>query len=241
MLSSYGGEFPTPNTTTGELAAAWEHMNLKYYLYISDVKVDMLISQIAPQPKKQLSAELGINLGVLRGSVSGEIQSVPNRTARLEFVLSYIRENGDVGTVDDSSDYFEDNLNMRWGPYVPEPKMVYFTGISDGGTVLGLGGSTKHLIGESGSDHIGGYSLAPSLLGALAKDPELAADLSERTLNDNPSKAMSIVYSTAVGNTSLTQRVEFFAKRLLLGKHSTEEDRSTMVLLGTPLFVALAE
>ena len=45
------------------------HRQVKYYLYISDTKVDMLFAQIPRNILKKISADLNINLGVISVSL----------------------------------------------------------------------------------------------------------------------------------------------------------------------------
>ena len=65
---------------------------------------------------------------------------------------------------------------MRWGPCVfpcvpaltPSP-LVYFGGATET-TVVGLGGSAKHVIGEVGSATAGAHSYLPSFIFQLRQE-----------------------------------------------------------------------
>src|SRR5262249_36307589 len=73
--------------------ASEEVPQLKYYLYVSDTKVEMLEPQI-----------------------SGN-RSATDRFSRLRSVVNFLNDTGRVGTLADPREYFSGRLPMRWGPY----------------------------------------------------------------------------------------------------------------------------
>jgi hypothetical protein len=125
---------------------------VKYYIYISDAKVDMLFPQVPHDIKKKVATEWKMDLKLLSASRRVETEGEGNRIARLETVVDFIREYGNVGTVDESNDYIDDTLEMAWSDRVPYAKgMAYFTGETDK-TLVGFGGSAHHVIGNSASE-----------------------------------------------------------------------------------------
>ena len=80
-------------------------MSIRYYLYISDVKVDMLLSQIDPSFTGRRTTEAGMSLKLFSFKRSVEA-SMPDRVARLERVLKHMREHERTGSVDDPGPYF---------------------------------------------------------------------------------------------------------------------------------------
>ena len=75
---------------------------------------------------------------------------------------------GRIGTIDEPKEYFAGAMSMRWGscifPFVPQltpSPLVYFGGTTET-TVVGLGGSAKHVIGEVGSARTGVHSCLPA-------------------------------------------------------------------------------
>jgi hypothetical protein len=152
--------------------------------------------------------------------------------------VRYIRENSDVGSTDDPSDYFEDTLEMQWGPYFANENIVYFAGRTKT-TNLALCGSMKNVIGKAEAT-IGGYSSAPDFLRALAQDAELADVATGEPAADARSNAMAlhVIAITTPGRYAPFQRLEFLAKRLLSGP---DYNTGKTLLLGSPLYVALAE
>ncbi len=65
---------------------------MKYYLYISDAKVDMLLPQVPHHAKKKTSTELGFDLKVLSAKYKSEAETDSDRISRLEAVVDFIRE-----------------------------------------------------------------------------------------------------------------------------------------------------
>jgi hypothetical protein len=88
---------------------------MKYYIYISDAKVDMLFPQVPHDIKKKVATEWKMDLKLLSASRRTETESDDNRVARLETVIDFIREYGNLGSVDAPDEYIQDTLLMRWG------------------------------------------------------------------------------------------------------------------------------
>src|SRR4051794_14745891 len=89
---------------------------LRYYVYISATKVEMLYSQVPPAFLKGAEAELKVNLGIISTSLKGrgpeEARELP---ARVAAVSSYLRDQNEVGTVEDPKAWIEGVVPMRWG------------------------------------------------------------------------------------------------------------------------------
>jgi hypothetical protein len=147
-------------------------MTLKYYLYISDTKVDILFAQIPRNILKKISADLNINLGVVSVSLK-EKQSEQTRYDKVKVVSDYIENHLDVGDVDHPQAYFKATVSMRWGELW---YTVYFSGKTDQ-TDFGLGGSIKHILGKPNVKDIPENSSTPLILGVLGKlDPDYLRD-----------------------------------------------------------------
>ncbi|MEW2290879.1 SAVMC3_10250 family protein [Streptomyces sp. NPDC047841] len=124
-------------------------MTVRYYLYISDAKVDMLLSQIDPVFGRRGTTEAGLSVALFSIKRSVEAPE-PDRVAKLERVLRHLEESGETGSVDEPGPYFRGTLPMQRGP-LPSGNggsLVYFGGRTDW-TVLGLGGASSHVIGGS--------------------------------------------------------------------------------------------
>lgn len=98
-------------------------MSFSYYVYVSDSKIDMLLPQIDPRFGAKRQTELGVNLTVLSAKRTTEGPS-NDRIGRLETVVGYLRDHGDLGSVDEPGQFFWGLLPMRWGrsPPIPRPR-----------------------------------------------------------------------------------------------------------------------
>jgi hypothetical protein len=228
---------------------------MKYYLYISNTKVDMLYPQIPSRLRENLATELKIDFKVLSTTFSEE---PPEETtiSKLKVVTEYIEKNEPVGTVDEPKSYFKGTLPMKWGPYGENNEIVYFAG-STSNTVFGLGGSMDHVIGSKGesSAQYWAASTTPYLISTLKNELNLLEpDLELRSLMGYESPrppAMRAVYQVTTKMEGPVEQLQFLAKKLLDTDDFTEEEKEhsnrmhwevdKRILLGTPLYVAMAD
>ena len=205
---------------------------MKYYVYISDAKVDMLLPQIPSTLKKKISKEFKIDLKILSASRKSEVEVSENRISRLEAVCQYIRDNTDVGSVNDPGEYIFDTLQMRFRTGY---RLAFF-GSFTGKTYVALGGSLKHMIGESPQSD--GRHLSSELSGILAEvlqvdEPYTAsreALLRERF--DSAENVLRWLKNVIIELPPIEQRLEFLAKTFLW---------RNQVVIASPLYIALAD
>lgn len=229
---------------------------MKYYVYISDSKVDMLLPQIPHETKRKIATEFKLDIKIFGAARRSETETEENRIFRLETVAEHIYTNEDVGTLDQPATYFAGSMPMRWGPFGEnrfrgdrdeKSPIVYFAG-STGQTLIGLGGSSKHVIGNAGpsnpTDWLG--SVGPILFELLMRN----ATNEEHELNDrddeNDAANLFILgrRMTAISREmgGPDQHLEFLAKKILAGETmSDRRDGERFLTLGTPLYVALAD
>ncbi|MGQ7753670.1 DUF7019 family protein [Streptomyces sp. WC2508] len=219
------------------LAGEGAGVSVRYYLYISDAKADMLLSQIDPAWGRKRVTELSLGLTVAGVKRSVETHGA-DRVARLERVLRHLEDHADLGHVDEPGQYVHGVLPMQWGA-IGDGGTVYFGGRSEH-TVVGLGGSAEHLLGTVAAappeQSVLSASLPPVLLNQLAAlaPQDAAAD----------PEALATVLQANATLRGPTQTVEFVAKRMLHGPCPYPElypPGTTAVLLASPLFVALSE
>ena len=221
---------------------------MRYYLYISDAKVDMLFPQIPHDIKKKVALEFKMDLKLLSASRKTETESEDNRVARLETVVNFIREYGNVGSIDAPDEYIDDTLEMQWGQY-PDSSVVYFGGETNK-TILGLGGSLKHLLGNSGIQAAATNSVTPFLMKYLNDDlamryPDADAKETQQSGQDLPPLVATAVRLTSTNMHGPQQKVSFLAKRLAYGpvaqfrNDPVHGDKS--VLLATPIYISMAD
>lgn len=211
-------------------------MSFRYYLYVSDVKVDMLLSQIDPKWARKRVTELSLGLKMV--GARHKVESAgPDRFARLERVLRYLTDHGDVGSVDEPGPYVHGVLPMQWGP-VGDGDTVYFGGRGER-TIVGLGGSTGHVLSTAPGPTPAGHRLSGSLLPRLLQ--QLAASDTEDAADP---RSLGTVVRANSALRGPAQLMEFVAKRMLHGPCPYPElypEGDMAVLLASPLYVALAE
>ncbi len=216
---------------------------MKYYIYISDAKVDMLFPQVPHDIKQKIASEFGIDFKVFVAKRKVESESEENRISRLEAVVSYIREYGNLGSVDEPDEYVAGTMPMRnirleqWNS-----SAIYFSGHTDT-TMFGFGGSAKHLIGAlpDPSVPIGTPSHTWAIISALNR---ATAEWRPQDSADQTSLSAVAELETEVEE-GLYENIEFFAKRLLFNDQewvwTPRGTRSWQVLLGSPLYLAKAD
>jgi hypothetical protein len=227
-------------------------LSFRYYLYASDTKVDMLLQQIDPAFTRKRTSEVSVGLKVVGAKRGTEVTEGTDRIARLERVVRHFDEVGDVGTVDEPGQFFRGLMDMRWGPFTTGAgsSLVYFGGRTER-TVVGLGGSSRHVLGSpvpapDGDNAVLARSLMPSLLVGLAEHPEIGElfeDAGQAPLDADLVPLRAVQRATALLR-GPAQKVEFLAKRLLHGPSPSSESGSRdgmTVLLGSPLYVALVD
>jgi hypothetical protein len=211
---------------------------MKYYVYISDTKVDMLYSQIPKKMLDKIAVELGINLGMFRLNVKGKEDQEKTRFEKLKLVVNYIENNLDVGTVDEPKAYFKGSLPMRWGRFGSDSGLVYFGGRTAAQTVLGLGGSMAHVIvKQTGGYHPSGESIPLEIKVALWRELNLPDPTEVDPVWDTIPEGL-ILDATDRATRMMEgplQTFEFSAKRLV----ETPVEKPLHVLLGTPIYVAM--
>jgi len=217
---------------------------LKYFVYISDTKVDMLYGQIPRGLKRRIAAELKIDLHFFSTSIKSN-DAEETRYSKLKVVSEYLEKHAEIGSVDNPAQYFKGTIEMNWGNVGGESVsecVVFFAG-KTGKTILGLGGSPWHILGNARPtspteiNSSGAYLLYALSRDIELRDPALSRWASETIAGASEehlkSRALGMVVSAwrsltfnpraegiAIGGKIPQfpkQRLEFLAKRLLHG------------------------
>lgn len=235
---------------------------MKYYIYISDTKVDMLFAQIPTNILKKISAELKINLGVISVSLKEKVVD-QTRYDKLSVVTKYINEHEAVGTVDNPQGYFKGTLPMRWIKLPEESEednnpdvipleekndskkgFVYFAGNTEH-TIFGLGGSLRHLIGGRQESGWGVGSFSYYILRGLKKSIKIKIGPNSPQISDDQKidghGPLTYIYNASAYLTGPKERLEFLAKRLIEESLDFEGVAQHHTLLGSPIYVAYAD
>lgn len=228
---------------------------MRYYTYVSAAKVEMLWAQIPAsilQRILQRTETLKVP-AVAEVNLGANVENLYTKLARCE---EYIREELGVGTPSEPAAFFGGTVRMRMEVFRLRDRgkklkghkgggidwmvgsMVFWGGKAEG-TIIALGGSVHHLVGQAPP------RMAEKLIAAYGASqtgdilPILAEVLRQRQFSDEPSGAstdLSTVDSAVGALHGPEQRFEFLAKRLLMGHVDGRP-----VVLGSPLFVALAD
>ncbi len=221
---------------------------MHYYVYVSDSKVDMLFSQIPRGRRKQLVTELKVDVKVVSVSIK-DSPTEDTRYSKLEVVHKFLEGQGLVGSVDNPAEYFAGALEMKWGPYGgiygEEREMVYF-GARTEQTVLGMGGSMKHVIGagsDSGGTHA--HSATPALYAALSRHVAFSQGLLSNFFKhrDDVDSSMTsaesgwdhAVWLSTTQQRGGSERLDFLARKVNYVSQSPQH--GSAILLGSPIYV----
>jgi hypothetical protein len=85
---------------------------MKYYIYISNSKLDMMFPQVPKQLADQVATELGVNTGLLKASVKPR-EVTETSISKLQVVTQYLLSSGAVGDVRSPGAYFKGTLPMQ--------------------------------------------------------------------------------------------------------------------------------
>ena len=214
------------------------------FVYISDAKVDLLLSHIPDGQKKKISEEIGFDLKIIKASFREEHSTNDNRYNRLLAAEKFLLDDKDtrIGSPGD--------LELPWiqgtieAKYVElGPGAVMFVSKLNN-TYVGLGGTSIHMIGFNPTRVERSYSFTPTLIERLYQfenqKPELALQLPEHLIKSTISggrsqgfKTWTTVIESAYLENVITQHYKFLAKRLV----TTSDHRNMNYTLATPLYV----
>jgi hypothetical protein len=241
---------------------------LRYYLYISDTKLDMLFEQVDQPTRRRISKEIRVDLKLASFTFREPEDSMPSRLAKLRIVEQYIGTYHNVGNVaEPGSQFFRGQLDMQWGR-IGDEKGVWFQSIDfDTGQFVALGGSRYHILGEQKPNFdmmelqkwyfFTSLSTLPGIVEALADEVTSFHDLrlptnfrfqgkalveeSLRTLAAERRERIDVdsQYGTHYSQEYTIQRLDFLAIPLLEMMINIR-GYSIHTILGTPLYIALA-
>jgi hypothetical protein len=202
---------------------------MKYYLYISAPKVEMLFPQIPPKFLQGASAELTVNLGLVSTTVKGtQPESFESLSPQVAAVSKYLHAHAEVGTVESPGQYISGSLPMKYGVVAEYASDIAFFGAKVGRARCVLVGSSDSLLGSpqrAGANHAP-YYYTLKFLNYLVEGNETTP---EQPPYYSYKRAYEIAMKALIGN---PQRLEFLAKTL-----HTEKN----LVVATPIYVALDE
>lgn len=219
------GEIQEIQTNSKNVGELYDDFNLKYYIYVSDTKIEMLYYQLFN------------SLTVLNKQES--------RYYRLRKVLNHLEEHGLIGEIDEQTPYIRGVVSMKWvnidfGSPGKRTGVVLFCGEGkniiteyvEGPRLIALGGSIFHLVEFKSESRFKEYDVPGTGAGPISHAIQYYLNLDDeaiRQLNTGILWDFHKAYNRIDGP---EQRVEFVARRLL-------QDQFT--ILGTPIYVSLAD
>jgi hypothetical protein len=137
--------------------------SFRYYWYISDSKLDMLLGQIGERIWRRVTAELHLDVKLvgLKLTLPPADRSLAERSreAKAAVVEECLRRGHAVGDLTAGQGYFEADVEMAWRP-CDDNETVLFCGYA-GTLLVVLGGSVGNLLGHlSTSGQIGSHPYA---------------------------------------------------------------------------------
>lgn len=221
---------------------------MKYYVYVSPSKVDMLFPQIPLKRRHKLSTEFGFNLGIASVKVASERNMSEEVTHRAQAISAHLDDSDSLGTLADPKEWIIDQAVVRVATFSENPNVVFFLGQSKE-LNFAIGGSSANLIGASNSDTINiGWSFLPRLLGAFEEVITSRSKLQDEVgevawyLTCEDGFGGESWYSLLDAALRFLQgpemRVEFVAKSLLYGRKESHP-QTDFGLLATPLYVTM--
>ncbi|MFD3584517.1 DUF7019 family protein [Streptomyces sp. NPDC058683] len=220
---------------------------VRYYLYVSEAKLDMLFEQIPQKLLSRLATEAKVDLKVVSVAVQKAARAEPGTYGRLDVVERYLEREYDIGWMTEPTSWFRGDLGLRIAGYGSATGPVFMTG-QEGRTVVALIGSAHHLVGHrvQAEGIPVGHSMLPSLFRLLRETPEdwprrEPTAVSGRDYPANDREALRQVLDFSAHLTEPATYCEFLARRLLRGTATDENGQEWEVVIGTPLYVAMAE
>lgn len=226
----------------------------KYYVYVSNTKVDMLFAQIPRSMIKAIAVDFKIDLKVLSLSLKG---NPPQETlySKTRVVSRYIRENFEVTTLEPTTEddgkflpdiaepatFFQGCGPMTWGIYGDIPKenpekVALFLG-KELEEMIALIGSPHHILGQAEMRNAGSRM---SSFGVFPVDFASAAfrlNAREEAIKGSSAVDTLAHYHRQIGGPH--QVLEFLARKLEYGRSIDDGGGNVTVLLGSPIYVAM--
>lgn len=217
---------------------------MRYYLYVSTAKLDMLYEQIPPKLLRRLAVEAKVDLKVLSVSVQSP-RAEASTYDRLDIVEAYLDREFDVGWMTEATPWFRGEAGLRIAGYGAQDSPTFMAG-RDGDTLVALIGSGHHLIGYEAAPDMArvGHSGLPSLFGLLKDLPEHWLRFVASDRDDPPPSEHDVVGQVLTFSEALTVppvHCEFLARRLMRGTVTLDDGRRQQVVVGTPLYVSMAD
>ncbi|MGW1254773.1 DUF7019 family protein [Streptomyces sp. NPDC002513] len=220
---------------------------LRYFVYVSDSKLDMLYEQIDPALRRRVSAEARVDLKLASVTLKQAEAPEASRMAKLRLVEHYIDTHHQIGTIQaPGQSFFRGSMPMQWGWLAIQdyrinpvtegdvtryttPSTAFFKGRL-GSDLVVLAGSQHHVMGARPTETHGLYAFSstPSIMAVIGEHISSLTELDEywryvqgRRRMDHPTVAEArehgLEAAAMVDLSGPAQHVEFLAVPLLEG------------------------
>jgi hypothetical protein len=228
-------------------------LEVRWYLYRSSTKLDMLYNQFVAT-SGPFSGSVSLEVPGIKASFGTSKDEPPSEEERLALIENELRKRDLVGTIQEPREYFAGEIPMRWGLFddqgcrpLDDAPLVFFGGVNKVEEIIvGLGGSSRHVIGHEGASST--YSRSTSraivrwvLAGLVDEEPISLWD-------DPEAERQQVLAGVGIALHYLrppTQKLRFLAKTLLAGRILGHEHMTGFSnargLLGTPLYVSMVD
>jgi hypothetical protein len=214
---------------------------MRFFSYISDAKVDMLLPQIPGKQKEVIAAELGLNVGILSAKVRAEDRTLDTRVTRLLAVEKHIRTKEIPGGPTSSADWIE-GASLSCRSVLFKGGALLWVWESANATLL-LAGSATHIAGAAPmKDARAPYSQLAgimALVASLAQDAFPLLDASEGWPGRDEISGMRRDFAWLAElvdyvkkTCPVRQEISFLARRLISGDYAARH-----YVLASPLYV----
>jgi hypothetical protein len=217
---------------------------MKYYVYLSDTKLEMLYGQIYASTDEAREASLGFDIKLLKGELKDSRKLPDTRFSQLDRVLKELRKSELVGDIFSEKPYISGELDMVWASFAYEDNSpITFWGFADERIALGLAGSRYHIVGERRPDGLAhSHSETGGIMAWLMREFGDTSQEVATTAQEVDRYGTSVyIWLAASEIRGTTHRFEFVAKvldRESRFKPNEGSDHETNVILATPIYVA---
>jgi hypothetical protein len=223
-----------------------------WYLYRSTTKLDMLYDQLVSSAGP-FAGSFSLEIPGAKATVNTSRDEPPTDEERLEVIEKELRKRSLVGTVHEPREFFGGQLPMRWGLFndqgnrpADDAPLVFFGGIErEKETIVGLGGSSRHVVGHEGASSTYSRSTTPAIVRWMLAG---LADVEPVGWADPEGEKQQVLSGVAIALHYLrppTQNLRFLAKTLLTGRIPGHEHMTGLssgrAVLGTPIYVSLVD
>ncbi|MEV6957280.1 DUF7019 family protein [Streptomyces sp. NPDC051183] len=215
---------------------------MRYYVYVSRAKIDMMFEQIPRKLLPRLVTEARADLKIVSVAVQ-QPRDEPTLYDRLNAVEDHLDREYDIGWMTEPAFWFRGESALRIAAAGDASSPVLMTG-REGDLVVALIGSAHHLVGrEAPASELGrvGHSWLPSLYGLLeeARTDTEFVDVDAEGRDDRGTLRDVLTFSGRA--TGPATWCEFLARQLMRGTVTGPDGRPRQVVIATPLYVAMSD